>query len=113
MDLSLDSDRTQQSRTPTRAADFSQVLAQAQYTETDPPAKDPEDQLKWAAQQLEIFFARELLTSMRRTIPEGGLFAKNFAGELYEEMLWDEWAKTLASTGSLGLSELILSQLRG
>jgi Rod binding domain-containing protein len=50
---------------------------------------------------------------MRRTIPEGGLFAKGFAGELYEEMLWDEWAKTLASTGALGMSEMILSQLRG
>ena len=98
---------------PNRREGFSHVLTEAQYTNPDPPANDPEGQLKWAAQQLEVFLARELLTSMRRTIPEGGLFAKGFAGELYEEMLWDEWAKTLASTGALGMSEMILSQLRG
>lgn len=78
-----------------------------------PPVRDTEGQLRWAAQQLEAFFTRELFTSMRRTVPEGGLFKKSFASEMYEDMLWDERAKAAVAAGGLGLSELILSQLRG
>lgn len=97
---------------------FSEALAQARSTqvrdpEIAPPTKEPEGQLRWAAEQLEVLFARELLNSMRRTIPEGGLFPKSFASEMYEDMLWDEWAKTLVTSGTLGLSELIVTQLRG
>lgn len=106
---------------PSRAGSqstFAGVLAQAHGShlmdpDLAPPVRDTEGQLRWAAQQLEAFFTRELFTSMRRTVPEGGLFKKSFASEMYEDMLWDERAKAAVAAGGLGLSELILSQLRG
>ena len=99
-------------------AKFAGILATAQHTETlaselIPSTKDSEQQLRWAAGQLEAFFVREVFNSMRRTIPEGGLFEKSFATNMYEDMLWDERAQAVVEAGGLGLREMILEQLRG
>ena len=58
-------------------------------------------------------FMQELFKGMRRTIPEGGLFERSFSLQTYQEMLDDELAKSMALGGGIGLSEVILQQLRG
>lgn len=53
-----------------------------------------------------------MLKSMRSTVNESGLFGDDFGRKMYTEMLDDEYAKQIGADGSLGLTDLILKQLR-
>lgn len=77
-----------------------------------PPAAGDEVRLQWAARQLESVLLREMLLSMRRTIPDGGLFTQSFAGETYEDMLWEERAKAMVQAGGIGLADVVLAEWR-
>ncbi|WP_051321422.1 peptidoglycan DD-metalloendopeptidase family protein [Chrysiogenes arsenatis] len=64
-------------------------------------------------QQFESFLVNTMLTTMRETIPEGGLFEKSHAESLFTSMLDTEYAK-VASTqrpGGLGLAGSMYEQL--
>lgn len=82
-------------------------------SDAPPAVADEETKLRWAARQLETMFMQELFKGMRRTIPEGGLFERSFSLQTYQEMLDDELAKSMSLGGGIGLSEVILQQLRG
>lgn len=104
---------------------FSAMLAEAKagggYAGSSPsgpegrraPSPATDSQLRWAAEQLEALFVQQLLTAMRRTVPEGGLFNRSFATRTYEEMLDAERAQQLVQGRGLGLGDTILEALRG
>ncbi len=73
----------------------------------------PDDaQLREVADQFEAIFLGLLTKSMRTTVPEGGLMSGGSAGKIYESMLDQEYAKTLAQTRMTGISDIIVKQLR-
>ncbi len=75
-------------------------------------APDPEG-VKRAAEQFESFFLSQLLKTMRETVPEGGLFEQGFDNEVYTEMLDQEYARSLAEQGGIGLADVLVRQLGG
>ena len=48
---------------------------------------------------------------MRKTVPEGGLFTRSTATEMYRDMLDQEVAKEVAERQSIGLAEQMYRQM--
>ena len=63
------------------------------------------------AEDFEGIFIKQMLESMRSTLnPDNQLVDTGMAGEIYEDMLYDEYASIMAQTGGFGLAEMIVNQ---
>ena len=69
--------------------------------------------LRKAARGFEAIFIRQLLSIMRSTISEGGMFGKGAVGEIYGDMMDNALAETLSERSVLGLSDSLYRQLVG
>ena len=79
-------------------------------------AKTPVDKaskLYELCMELETFLIKNLIKSMRGTVQKTKLIDTGFAGEIYEDMLYDEYAKTFAHNANLGFAELAYRELAG
>jgi len=66
------------------------------------------------ALELESYFVKIMLTSMRNTVSKSSLSGDNgFAGKMYEDMLYDEYARDLTKNSNLGLADQVYLQLSG
>lgn len=63
--------------------------------------------------ELESFVIKNLLAGMRKTVEKSGLMDGGFAGEMYEDMLYDEYATTLSKTAGFGLADQAYMELSG
>ena len=73
---------------------------------------DKDDKLYQLCVELETFLVKNLLTSMRNTVQKTGLVEEGFAGKMYEDMLYDEYAKDFTKNASFGLAEQAYRQLK-
>jgi Rod binding domain-containing protein len=64
-----------------------------------------------AAKQFETYFLGHLMSAMRRTVPDDGLFEGGFSGDVYTEMLDQEYAKMATDYGGIGLAAMLEQQL--
>jgi flagellar protein FlgJ len=62
---------------------------------------------------LEGFLIKNMLSGMRKTVMKSNLIDTGFAGEVYEDMLWDEYAKAYAQKADYGLAEMAYRELKG
>jgi len=97
---------------------FSEVLKRASANSPvvekragEPPI-DKEDKLYQLCLELETFLVKNLLTSMRNTVQKTGLVDDSFAGKMYEDMLYDEYAKDFTKSANFGLAEQAYRQLK-
>ena len=74
---------------------------------------DKNDKLYELCLELETFLVKNLLTGMRNTVQKSGLVDDSFAGKMYEDMLYDEYAKDYTKSANFGLAEQAYRQLRG
>lgn len=73
---------------------------------------DKTSELYQQAQELESFFVKIMLDSMRSTLAKTSLTGKDsFAGKMYDDMMYDELARTVTKTAGLGLADQIYLQL--
>jgi len=63
--------------------------------------------------ELEIFMVKTLVSSMRSTVQKSGLIEEGFAGKMYEDMLYDEYARKLTENANFGMAELAYLELTG
>ena len=61
--------------------------------------------------ELETFLVKNLLSSMRNTVQKSNLIDQGFAGKIYEDMLYDEYAKDFTRNAGFGLAEQAYLQL--
>jgi len=73
---------------------------------------DKEDKLYQLCLELETFLVKNLLTSMRNTVQKSGLVDNSFAGKMYEDMLYDEYAKDFTKNADFGLAAQAYRQLK-
>jgi Rod binding protein len=99
--------------------DFAQIMAKANAardkTGVSNPANtqiDKNDILYQKCLELETFLVKNLLTTMRNTVQKSGLIDEGFAGKIYEDMLYDEYAKDLTKSAGFGLAEQAYRQLK-
>ncbi len=97
---------------------FSEALKRASTNDTVVEKRagkepiDKEDKLYQLCLELETFLVKNLLTSMRNTVQKSGLVDDSFAGKMYEDMLYDEYAKDFTRSANFGLAEQAYRQLK-
>lgn len=72
---------------------------------------DEEKKLYEQCEALETFLVKNMLSGMRKTVTKSNLLDTGFAGEMYEDMLWDEYAKDYTQKARFGLAELAFLEL--
>jgi len=102
------------------APSFEQLLERARgassETRSAASAKtqvDKDDRLYQLCLELETFLVKNLLNGMRNTVQKSGLIEEGFAGKMYEDMLYDEYAKDFTKNANFGLAEMAYRQLKG
>ena len=82
-----------------------------------PPARIPEvvrdKELFEAALELEGILVQNLVRSMRNTVQRTNLIDTGFAGEIYEDMLFDEYSRIITRNAGFGFAELVYRELTG
>ena len=73
---------------------------------------DKTDKLYELCLELETFIIKNLLNGMRNTVQKSGLIDDSYAGKLYEDMLYDEYAKDFTKNANFGLAEQAYRQLK-
>jgi hypothetical protein len=76
-------------------------------------AIDRTDKLYEQCRELESFVIKSLLEGMRKTVEKSGLMDGGFAGEMYEDMLYDEYATNLSKNAGFGLADQAYLELNG
>jgi flagellar protein FlgJ len=100
------------------AGDSAETTVPVKETATIPlssrkPVIDKTDKLYEQCLALETFLTKTLITGMRNTVQKTGLVDDSFAGKMYEDMLYDEYAKTYTENAKFGLADLAYLELTG
>ena len=75
---------------------------------------DKTSELYQQALELESYFVKIMLDSMRSTLGKNGLTGKDsFAGKMYDDMMYEELSRTMTKNAGLGLADQIYLQLNG
>jgi len=74
--------------------------------------KNDSIELRKACEGLESYFLQVIFREMRKTsLSAGGIFTKSSAEEIFEDMLYEEYSKTAALRGGIGLADMMYRQL--
>ncbi|MDR0450833.1 MAG: rod-binding protein [Treponema sp.] len=90
-----------------------ETTAPAQAPGPASPLIDKTSRLYEQCEALETFLVKILLNGMRSTVQKSGLIDEGFAGKMYEDMLYDEYAKDYTKKAGFGLAELAYLELTG
>jgi flagellar protein FlgJ len=77
------------------------------------PVVDKKDKLYEQCLELETFLVKTLIKGMRSTVQKSGLIDTGFAGQMYEDMLYDEYARDFTKNAGFGLAETAYLELTG
>ncbi len=80
-------------------------------SETTDASQRDRDSLRRSCQDFEAIFIQYMFKSMRKSIPDGGLFEKDTAHEIYLDMLDAEVAKEISRQQSPGLADQMYHQM--
>ena len=100
---------SQQRLTDTKDQQFKDKLEQLQNKNSKSNNQDQE--LKAVAQEFESLFVHLMLKEMRNSVAESDYLDTGLQGDIFEDMLDQEYAKEIASSEQLNLSKVIYEQL--
>ncbi len=75
------------------------------------PRVDKSSELYKACLDFESIFIKQMLNVMRKTVPKEGLLEGGLSEDIFEDMLYDEYAKKMAETAQFGLAETMYLQI--
>lgn len=76
-------------------------------------SKKPVDkELMKVCTEMESIFVGRMLKEMRDTVPKEGFINGGFAEEMFEDMLYDQYALKLSETSNLGLAKSLYDELK-
>lgn len=64
-----------------------------------------------ACYDMESIFVSKMLKEMRKTVPKNEWLHGGFAEEIFEDMLYDEYSKSVSRTANLGLAKMLYNEL--
>lgn len=67
--------------------------------------------LMGACQDMESIFIAKMLKEMRATVPKNEWLSGGFAEDIFKDMLYDEYSKSMSKTSSFGISDMMYKQL--
>ena len=75
------------------------------------PSVDKSSELYKACLDFEAIFIKQMLNVMRKSVQKEGLLDGGMSEEIFEDMLYDEYAKKMAQTAQFGLAETMYLQI--
>ncbi|OHD12696.1 MAG: hypothetical protein A2Z96_07430 [Spirochaetes bacterium GWB1_48_6] len=72
---------------------------------------DKSSKLYQAAQDFEGLFVKQMLNSMRKTVEKGGMMDGGMGEEIFSDMLYDEYGKSMTKNAGFGLADSLYQQL--
>lgn len=69
------------------------------------------ESLRESSREFETIFVMEMFKAMRKAVPEGGLFEKSMASDMFTEMLDMETAREATRGQGLGIGEAMYKQM--
>src|SRR6056297_2692467 len=69
------------------------------------------ERLKETCSDFQAIFVKQMLDSMRKTVNKSGLLEGGQAEEIFEDMLYDEYAQSISKNGDIGLDDMLYKQL--
>jgi len=69
------------------------------------------NELREVCEEFESLFVKMMLDSMRATLSDDTLIPKNSGEKLFEDKLYDEYAKSMSKTADLGIADMMYDQL--
>ena len=104
----------------TRAGEFERILrSEMERNDGAGAAKAggrsvmPEKKLLDVCYEMEAIFIGQMLKTMRKTVMETDFFGKSLARDIFNDMLYDEYAKVMAKSDEFGLARQMYKQLSG
>lgn len=67
--------------------------------------------LREVSEDFESLMINQMLKEMRKTVNKSGLVDGGMAEEIFEDMLYDEYAKEFSKTKTFGLAEIIYNKM--
>ena len=74
-------------------------------------ASGEEAELREVCEDFEALFVKMMLDSMRKTLNDDTLIPKNAGEKLFEDKLYDEYAKGISRKANLGIADMMYDQL--
>jgi Rod binding domain-containing protein len=102
----------------TSGPSFREVLGKAVHDgeSAQSPAKAKQakqDKRLWdACIEMESLLVGKMLKEMRKTVEKTGLINGGFAEEIFEDMLYDEYAMSLSKNSNLGMGKMLYDELK-
>lgn len=103
-----------------RAGEFERILQAemkrgegAETAQSERHGGMPDKELLDVCYEMESIFVGQMLKTMRKTVMETNFFGKSMAKDIFNDMLYDEYAKVMAKSDAFGLARQIYTQLRG
>lgn len=72
---------------------------------------DKTSRLYEKSMELECFFVKQMLSEMRKTVSKSGMGGDSFASQMYEDMMYDEYAAQMTKNAGFGLADQIYLSL--
>ena len=92
--------------------DGARMNASSAQAETAIPRKGMDNKaLREACVDFESLFIKQMLDSMRKTVSRSDLVERGMAEDIFEDMLYQEYAKAMAKTANLGIADMMYKQL--
>lgn len=86
--------------------------SQTPLTPAEAAKKAADDKkLRTVCRDMETMFINMLLTSMRTTVPEGGLLEKSNGEKIMQSMYDQQLSATMSKAGGIGIADMLYRQL--
>jgi flagellar protein FlgJ len=118
--LNLDLINTRVQENPVRKMGEFQSILEGEMKRVDPQQEPPgrqktaitDKKLLEVCYEMESIFIGQMLKTMRKTIMETDFFGKSMMKDVFNDMLYEEYARNMARTDQFGLARQIYSQVR-
>ncbi len=70
-----------------------------------------DEKVRQACSDFEAIFIKQMLDSMRKTVEKTSLLGGGMAEDIFEDMIYDEYAKKMSKTGDFGIKDMLYRQL--
>ncbi|MBU1753353.1 rod-binding protein [bacterium] len=82
-----------------------------QSPESERDLKLQKERLQEASYDLEAIFVNMLLSEMRKSTWKTEMFHGGYAEDMWNDMLYDEYAKNMAKSNKFGIADMIYNQM--
>ena len=73
--------------------------------------KKKKNRLRKVSEDFEALMINQMLKEMRKTVDKSGLIDGGMAEQIFEDILYDEYAKEFSKTKTFGLADIIYNQM--